>query len=95
MSVVDGVSRRRRLEIPLSPGPRRADTGWAIQQARAAIRLLVSAHGASSFAEPSPLQRIWRDSEITSRHAVITPTISAEVYGRSLLGIADGVTALV
>lgn len=73
----------------------RMDTGWAIQQARAAIRVLVSAHGASSFAESSPLQRIWRDSEVASRHAVINPSISAEVYGRSLLGLTDGVTALV
>ncbi len=73
----------------------RADTGWAIQQAREAIRVLVSAHGASAFAEASPLQRIWRDSEVASRHAVINPAISYEVYGRSLLGITDGVTALV
>ncbi len=73
----------------------RADTGWAIQQAREAIRVLVSAHGASGFAETSPLQRIWRDSEVASRHAVISPAISYEVYGRSLLGITDGVTALV
>ena len=73
----------------------RADTGWAIQQAREAIRVLVSAHGASSFAETSPLQRIWRDSEVASRHAVTSPEISAEVYGRALLGLTDGVTALV
>jgi alkylation response protein AidB-like acyl-CoA dehydrogenase len=73
----------------------RADTGWAIEQAREAIRVLVSAHGASSFAETSPLQRIWRDSEVASRHAVVSPAISAEVYGRALLGLADGVTALV
>lgn len=73
----------------------RADTGWAVEQAREAIRVLVSAHGASSFAESSPLQRIWRDSETASRHAVVNPAISGEVYGRSLLGIQEGVTALV
>lgn len=73
----------------------RKDTGWAIEQAREAIRVLVSAHGASGFAETSPLQRIWRDSEVASRHAVVSPAISSEVYGRALLGITDGVTALV
>lgn len=73
----------------------RMDTGAAIEQAREAIRVLVSAHGASSFAESSPLQRIWRDSEVASRHAVISPAISSEVYGRALLGLTDGVTALV
>ena len=73
----------------------RMDTGAAIENAREAIRVLVSAHGASSFAETSPLQRIWRDSEVASRHAVVSPAISTEVYGRALLGLTDGVTALV
>ncbi|WP_433781552.1 acyl-CoA dehydrogenase family protein [Actinomycetospora sp. CA-101289] len=73
----------------------RMDTGAAIENAREAIRTLVSAHGAGSFAEASPLQRVWRDSEVASRHAVISPAISSEVYGRALLGITDGVTALV
>ena len=73
----------------------RMDTGLAIENAREAIRTLVSAHGAGSFAETSPLQRIWRDSEVASRHAVISPAISSEVYGRALLGLTDGVTALV
>ncbi len=73
----------------------RMDTGAAIENAREAIRVLVTAHGASSFAETSPLQRIWRDSEVASRHAVVSPAISTEVYGRALLGLTDGVTALV
>lgn len=73
----------------------RMDTGAAIENAREAIRVLISAHGAASFAESSPLQRLWRDSEVASRHAVISPAISSEVYGRALLGITDGVTALV
>ncbi|GLZ47826.1 acyl-CoA dehydrogenase [Actinomycetospora sp. NBRC 106375] len=73
----------------------RMDTGAAIENAREAIRVLISAHGAGSFAETSPLQRIWRDSEVASRHAVISPAISSEVYGRALLGLTDGVTALV
>lgn len=73
----------------------RMDTGAAVENAREAIRTLMSAHGAASFAEASPLQRIWRDSEVASRHAVISPAISSEVYGRALLGLTDGVTALV
>ncbi|MEV8610941.1 acyl-CoA dehydrogenase family protein [Amycolatopsis sp. NPDC051373] len=73
----------------------RMDTGRAIIFAREAIRELVSAHGASSFAEVSPMQRIWRDSEVASRHAVANPEISAEVYGRALLGFTSGVSPLV
>jgi alkylation response protein AidB-like acyl-CoA dehydrogenase len=55
----------------------------------------VSAHGASSFGDSNPLQRIWRGSEVTRRHAIANPAISAEVYGRALLDFADGVTPLV
>ena len=73
----------------------RMDTGVTVAFAREAIRTLVSAHGASSFADSSPLQRIWRDSEVASRHAVVSPEISAEVYGKALLGVRGDVTALV
>ena len=73
----------------------RMDAGHAAETAREAIRVLCSAHGASSFAESSPMQRWWRDSEIASRHAVLNPDISAQVYGRALMGFTDGVTFLV
>ncbi len=73
----------------------RMDTGYTAECAREAIRILCSAHGAASFADASPLQRWWRDSEVASRHAVVHPEISAEVYGRALLGIHEGVTPLV
>ena len=65
------------------------------ESAREAIRVLCSAHGASSFAEASPMQRIWRDSEIASRHAVVAPEISALIYGRALMGFTEGVSFLV
>jgi alkylation response protein AidB-like acyl-CoA dehydrogenase len=71
------------------------DTVQAIGYAREAIRELVSAHGASGFAETSPLQRIWRDSEVASRHAIANPAIASQVYGRALLGFTDGVTPLI
>jgi 3-hydroxy-9,10-secoandrosta-1,3,5(10)-triene-9,17-dione monooxygenase len=73
----------------------RMDVGQATVCAREAIRILMSAHGAGSFADANPLQRIWRDCEISSRHAVANPEISAEVYGRALLGFTDGVSPLV
>ncbi len=41
------------------------------------------------------MQRIWRDSETASRHAVVSPEISAEVYGKALPGVEGGVTGLV
>ena len=65
----------------------RAQTGYAIEQARRAIDLVMTAAGASSFAESSALQRLWRDSATAGRHAVVLPDVNAEIYGKALLGI--------
>ncbi|MFG3390699.1 oxidoreductase [Streptomyces sp. WAC05458] len=73
----------------------RADTGWAIQNVLEAINTLVSVHGAGSFAEVNPLQRIWRDANTAGRHAVAAPTVAFEVYGKALLGVDEKITPLV
>jgi alkylation response protein AidB-like acyl-CoA dehydrogenase len=73
----------------------RMDAVQAIVYAREAIRELIGAHGSAAFSDTHPLQRIWRDCEVASRHAIANPAIGAEIYGRSLLGINEGVTPLV
>ncbi len=73
----------------------RAYSGAAIRNITEAIDILLSAHGAGSFALSSPLQRMWRDSNTAARHAVILPTVSDEVYGKALLGVENTVTPLV
>lgn len=73
----------------------RMDTGLAARYAREAIRTLVSVHGASSFATSNPLQRIWRDSEVASRHTAIRQDINAELYGKALLGVPGHISPLV
>jgi alkylation response protein AidB-like acyl-CoA dehydrogenase len=73
----------------------RADTSYAIEHITAAIDMLMTAHGASSFAESSPLQRIWRDSAIAARQGAISPALSYEVYGKALLGVEEKITPLV
>jgi len=75
----------------------RADTGYAINRTRKAIDILVSAHGASSFADVSPLQRIWRDSNVAGRHAIVDGVVNLEVFGKALLGVSyeDNITALI
>jgi len=75
----------------------RYDTAYAVNRIREAIDLLLSAHGASSFALISPLQRIWRDSNTAGRHAVIDPLVNQEIYGKALLGIPyeDNITPLI
>ncbi|MFB6552486.1 MULTISPECIES: acyl-CoA dehydrogenase family protein [unclassified Streptomyces] len=73
----------------------RMDTGYVARRSREALDILLSVQGAGSFAEGGPLQRIWRDQETGSRHAVINPAISTELYGRALLGIEEQVTPLI
>jgi alkylation response protein AidB-like acyl-CoA dehydrogenase len=73
----------------------RSDTGYAAECVTRAIDILLYAHGAASFAEVSPLQRIWRDSATAARHAVVSPQVSYEVYGKALLGVEDNITPLI
>ncbi|HEX4094723.1 MAG TPA: oxidoreductase [Trebonia sp.] len=73
----------------------RADTGWALQHVTKAIDLLLFAHGAGSFAQANPLQRIWRDSAVAARHAMTLPMVNFEIYGKALLGRTDQITLLI
>lgn len=63
----------------------RTNMSWAVKHAFQAVDQLMTAHGASAFAEFSPLQRIWRDAGIGSRHAVFNTRIAQELYGKSML----------
>lgn len=73
----------------------RMDTGYIARKTREAVDQLMSIQGAGGFAQASPLQRYWRDLNTASRHAVIGPAISNELYGRALLGIPEQVTPLI
>lgn len=65
------------------------DNGQAALLCRRAINRCLSINGAFSFALVNPLQRIWRNSETASRHALVFPEMGAEVYGKVLFGIED------
>jgi len=65
----------------------RADTGWAVRSAHKAMDTVISANGASSFAQSSALQRLFRDASTAARHAVVMPAVNQELYGKALLGI--------
>ena len=84
--VYPDLERRARL---------RADTGWAVENVTRAIDILLSAHGAGSFADVNPLQRVWRDSAVAARHAIAAPMVNYEVYGKALLGREDQITPLI
>jgi hypothetical protein len=63
------------------------DIGHSAKLSRAAVGRSLSINGASSFAHVNPLQRIWRDSEVASRHAFVLPEMASLTYGRALFGI--------
>ncbi len=63
----------------------RNNMAWAVKHAFQAVDQLMGAHGASGFADSSPLQRIWRDSGISSRHAVFGTRVAQELYGKAML----------
>jgi alkylation response protein AidB-like acyl-CoA dehydrogenase len=73
----------------------RAETGYVTEKITRAIDILLSAHGAASFADVNPLQRIWRDSAVGARHAVVLPAAGYEVYGKALLGVEEKITPLI
>ncbi len=97
VAVVDGAAARGEHLDYLTRARVRGDTGWSIRKAREAIELAMSANGASGFADASPLQRFWRDSNTAGRHAVALPAVNQEIYGKALLGIPyeENVTPLI
>jgi alkylation response protein AidB-like acyl-CoA dehydrogenase len=92
---IDEAAARGEYPDFLTRARVRADTGWVIDHIVRAINILLSAHGAASFADVNPLQRLWRDSSVAARHAVVLPVVGYEVYGKALLGREDRITPLV
>ncbi|AMM18671.1 oxidoreductase (plasmid) [Burkholderia sp. PAMC 28687] len=90
----DAAQRGEKLDY-VTRARVRADSGVVVTNITDAINILVSAHGAGTFAEGSPLQRMWRDSNTAARHAVVLPAVGIEVYGKALLGVENTVTPLV
>nr|AAY54299.1 indole oxygenase [uncultured bacterium JEC54] len=92
---IDDLARRNELPDYITRARIRADTGVVASDITDALNTLIFAHGAGSFAEASPMQRWWRDSNTAARHAIVLPAIGAELYGKALLGVENTVTPLV
>lgn len=56
---------------------------------REAMDILLDLNGAGSFALVSPMQRIWRDMAIATRHGMSVPALREEAYGRALVGAVE------
>ncbi|MEY2952074.1 MAG: hypothetical protein RLZZ401_161 [Pseudomonadota bacterium] len=62
-----------------------ADCAYAMRQLRRAGERLMEIAGPSAFALSSPLQRLWRDLSVGTRHTALSTMLSSELYGRALL----------
>lgn len=93
---IDEAARRGDYPSYQNRARIRADAARAATCVKEAIDLLLSAHGAGSFAESSPMQRIWRDSNIAVRHGTLVPPATREIYGKALMGFSleENVTKL-
>jgi len=92
---VDEAAARGVYPDMLTRARVRADAGYVVEKITQAIDKLMFAHGSAGFAEGSPLQRIWRDAAVGSRHAVVLPPVGYELYGKALLGVDNTVTPLI
>ncbi|MFI9542841.1 acyl-CoA dehydrogenase family protein [Streptomyces sp. NPDC052016] len=96
LHVLDAVNQIDRGDMDYGQRTQvRAQAGYAAQQVLNAINTLLNVHGASSFAEANPLQRIWRDANVAARHAGLVPTVGYEAYGKMLLAINEPVSLMV
>lgn len=108
LDAADGFAHRAtdEIDVPAEAGVypdyltrarNRAYVGWIVEHVARAIEMLLTAHGSGAFAEVNPLQRLWRDQAVASRHAFVLPALGYELYGKALLGREDGdsVTPLV
>lgn len=75
----------------------RGDAAVALRSVTEALNILLDATGAGAFADVNALQRIWRDSNVGARHAVMLPRVSCETYGKALLGVElhDHITPII
>lgn len=92
---IDEAAARGVYPDYLSRARMRADTGYVAETITKAIELLLYVHGAGSFADVNPLQRIWRDSSTAARHGFVAPLVGYEVYGKALLDVDGPITPLI
>ncbi|MFD0484249.1 acyl-CoA dehydrogenase family protein [Kineococcus sp. GCM10028916] len=89
-----GAREGRQLDVATRARVR-ADLATITVSTRAALGHLLDAGGARSFAAGNPLQAVWRDVEVLSRHPLLAPGLNVDVYARTLLGSQEQVAAFV
>jgi len=93
---IDDAARRNEQLDQLTRARVKAETGLIVTYITDALNILLSAHGAGSFTEASPMQQWWRDSNTAARHAAVgLPALGMEIYGKALLGVENTVSKMV
>jgi 3-hydroxy-9,10-secoandrosta-1,3,5(10)-triene-9,17-dione monooxygenase len=85
-SVDEHAAAGRNADVP-TRAQARMDSAQVAQNCRDAVGLLLTAYGSSAFSESNPLQRIWRDISVASRHAAFGMGIPQQLHGRALVGM--------
>ena len=88
-ATADAIDAQALTARPFSAMARAAfamRSAQAHRMCREGVDLLLDVQGAGAFALANPLQRIWRDMHIASRHGLSVPGMKQELYGRALLG---------
>jgi alkylation response protein AidB-like acyl-CoA dehydrogenase len=83
---VDRFARAGELPDLETRARARWESTYTTQKCREAMDILMTAYGTSAFNESNPLQRIWRDVNVASRHAGFGMDIPRQLYGRALVG---------
>ena len=80
-------------EVPLENRVKsRAWLGAVARHAKECVNILFEASGASQVQHSSDIQRYFRDVNSLNLHALIQPTSSDELYGRTLVGLEPNTT---
>lgn len=88
---IEGISEDNLLSAqPRSRNPRLAlilkTAGYAEQTGRGVDKIYIgSLANGGAFALSNPLQRLWRDLSVGSRHTALNTMLSSELYGRAWL----------
>ena len=84
--MIDSAAAEGRELSYLEKAQARMAAGVMGKTARDAVDHLLDACGASVFMRTNPVQRIWRDVAVASRHGYFLNTTVAQMYGGALLG---------
>jgi alkylation response protein AidB-like acyl-CoA dehydrogenase len=79
------------LLAPADHSSLRMDLISAVRECRHAFDDLLDLHGVTGFTTTNPLQRLWRDFAVGSRHVQFTSYVVAHEYGRLLLDPGEAV----